>query len=471
MADIKFGTDGWRAQIAEDYTFPNVRRVSQAVADYVQTHGADKGVVVGYDTRFDSDLFAQAAAEVLAANGLRVRLSDSFLPTPALSWATVDHSAALGVMITASHNPAPDNGYKIKSAEGGAASPEIVGEIEGLIDKTPVKRMAFKEAMASGSISHFASLPTYFAQLGRMVDLQAIRDAGLSIGVDSMYGTGQGIYPALIGDGKTTIAQINGTRNPTFPGMHNPEPIARNLGGFMALVRDSDLDIGIANDGDADRVGIVDENGGFVNQLQVYALLALYMLDVRGERGAFIKSLSTTSMIDKLGKIYGSEVTETPVGFKNIAPPMVAKNAVMGGEESGGFAFRGHIPERDGILSGLFIVDFMLKTGRTVTGLLTLLEEKVGPSFYNRNDISFDPTARSQIIARLNKAAQTVTDIDGERVERVRTDDGYKWTTVGGSWLLIRFSGTEPIMRVYTETDDNARVERILAQGRELAGV
>ncbi len=468
MAQIKFGTDGWRAVIAEDYTFENVRKVSQAVADYIRDEGrAQDGIIIGYDTRFASENFAAAVAEVLAGNGIKSILSDKFVPTPVISYAITDRKAGAGVVITASHNPPTDNGFKFKPYYGGSASPEIVAEIESRLE-AEVKRMPFAQAQSQGLIEYFDPSTAYIEQLARIVDLEGIKKSNLNIMVDPMWGAGQGYYPRILGGENVTVGQIHGERNPLFPGMHNPEPIARNLTELMKVMKDSHSDLGIANDGDADRVGIVDENGRFVNQLEVYALLALYMLEVRGERGPMVKSLSTTSMAEKLGKLYGVEVFETPVGFKHIGPKMMETNAIIGGEESGGFAFRGHIPERDGILSGLMIADMMVKLKKTASGLLEYLNEKVGPHFYDRIDFKFEQSRREEIIDRLY--TNPPKTIAGMAVVRSRTDDGFKYYSEDGSWLLIRFSGTEPIMRVYTETSSPEKVRQMLEQGRSMTG-
>jgi alpha-D-glucose phosphate-specific phosphoglucomutase len=470
MAQIKFGTDGWRAVIAEDYTFDNVRIVSQAVAEWLKSIGRDKdGVAVGYDTRFGSENFASATAEVLAANGIRVYMSDSFLPTPALSYAIIQKKAGAGVMITASHNPPADNGYKVKPYYGGSASPDIITEIESRLGQSEVKRITLAEATKQGLFEKFDAFPAYLEQLGRMVDLQAIRDSNLDIIVDSMYGAGQGYYSRILGNSKASLAQLNGERNPAFPGIHNPEPIAKNLEKLMQFMQDTSSDLGIANDGDADRVGIVDENGRFVNQLEVFALLALYLLEVKGERGMIVKSLSTTSMVDKLGALYNVPVFETPVGFKYIGPKMMAENAIIGGEESGGFGFRGHIPERDGILSGLMIAEMMIKLNLSASGLLAHLFEKVGPHYYDRIDFTFEQNQRNQIFERIKSSPPK--DLAGDKVVKIRDDDGFKYYSEDGSWLLIRFSGTEPIMRVYAETTTPDKVQKFLEQGRALTGV
>jgi phosphomannomutase len=370
-------------------------------------------------------------------------------------------------MITASHNPPADNGFKIKSDIGGSADPAFVSAVEKLVN-TPVKRMKLNEALDKGLVQYYDPTEAYLAQLAQMVDIDGIKNSELDIIVDSMFGAGLGVFPQILAGGKCTIAQMRGERNPAFPGMHNPEPIARNLNGLLETMRDSYAELGIANDGDADRVGIVDENGRFMNQLEVYALLAFYMLEIRGERGALVKSISTTSMAEKLGKLYGIDVHETPVGFKHIGPKMLETNAVMGGEESGGFAFRGHIPERDGILSGLMIADMMVKTGKSASGLLDMLFDKVGPHYYDRIDFTFEQEKRAEIMQNIK--TKPPKELGGSKVARIRDDDGFKYYAEDGSWLLIRFSGTEPIMRVYTETGSPDKVQENLNVGRSLTG-
>jgi phosphomannomutase len=332
-----------------------------------------------------------------------------------------------------------------------------------------VRRMPIAEAIQQGLVEQFDPAPPYISQVERLLDLQRLRDAGLKIVVDSMHGAGAGYFKRLLSGGSTQVIEIRAERNPSFPEMHNPEPIARNLQPLIERIQSEHADVGLATDGDADRIGIVDERGVFVNQLQTYALLLLYLLDVREQRGAAIRSITSTSMADRLGQRYGIEVTETPVGFKFVGPAMMESNAIMGGEESGGFGFAGHIPERDAIVAGLFAVDLMVHRGRPFSGVLDYLTEKAGPSFYDRLDITFDATKREAILQRVHEAAPT--SIDSLRVTGMSEIDGKKFYLDDGSWLLIRFSGTEPLLRIYVETTSQDRVSRILAVGREIAGV
>lgn len=476
MADlIKFGTDGWRAVIAEDYTFANVRTCAQSVATYLRDTGkAEKGFVVGYDTRFNSEHFAAAVAEVLAANGIVTHLCDRATPTPAVSYSILLQKAAGAAIITASHNPAIWNGFKYKPDYAGSASPEVVAELERRIvdvqeGRIDLKRVPLKAAVDQGLVRYQDPSPGYLAQLARMVDVDALRSAGLTVVVDSMFGAGAGYFQRLLEGGKTRVVGIHQERNPLFPGLERPEPIDENLHALKRAVPEQGASLGLATDGDADRIGAVDENGRYINQLWMFGLLALYLLEIKKWRGPLVKSLTTTSMAEKLGKLYDVPVYETPVGFKYIGPKMIESDAILGGEESGGFGFKGHIPERDGVLSGLFLLDMVVQLERTPSELVQYMFQKVGPHFYDRNDFTFPADQRQAIIGRIKNAKPG--SIAGLAVKDVGTADGFKFMLEGGSWLLIRFSGTEPVIRIYTETDSPERVRQILDEGKQMAGV
>lgn len=467
---IKFGTDGWRAVIGEDYTFDNVRIITQAVADYLHDAGlAERGLVVGYDTRFGSERFAASTAEVLAANGIHVYLTEKATPTPVVCWSVLVRKAGGASIITASHNPPSDNGYKYKPEYAGAASPEVVAKLEERLERTPVKRMALRDAEKQGLVERIDPIPEYVAQIKQMVDLEPIKKAGWTIISDSMYGAGAGYLPLLLDGGATKIVPTNFERNPMFPGMRSPEPIDDNLTKLKRLVREGGAFAGIAFDGDADRVGLVDEKGRFVDQLRVFGLLAYYLLEVKGWRGPIVKSLSTTSMVNRLAELYNVPIYETPVGFKHIGPKMIETGAIIGGEESGGFAFAKHAPERDGILSGLLLLDLFLKRGKTPSEMLDELFDKVGPHFYDRLDITYPAEQRDAILKRVDAARPDA--LAGEPVNKISTQGGYKYYLANGSWLLIRFSGTEPLLRIYTETRSPEMVEKLLSEGRVIAGV
>ncbi len=476
---IKFGTDGWRGIIAQDFTFDNVRACAQGVADYLKQAGlSDGGLIIGYDNRFASEDFASAAAEVAAGNGIKVYLCPQATPTPAISYGVRAKKAGGAIVITASHNPAIWNGFKYKTEDGTSAPSEVTAEIEKNISRTLAKgkinRMPLPEALDQGVIEYLDLAPIYAQQLSRLIDLDQLRQAQLKVIIDPMYGAGAGYFPRLLGGGTIQLMEINGERNPLFPGIQ-PEPVAANLDKLSATVKEQKADVGLATDGDADRIGIIDEKGQFLTQLQVFALLCLYLLEVREERGPMVRTLTSTTMIDRLGEIYNvpvygkPEVYEVPVGFKYVAEKMKEVVALVGGEESGGYGFRGHMPERDGILSGIYFLDLMLKTGKTPSQLLDYLYSKVGPHYYQRRDFTFPEDQRQKITRRVSD--NLPQSIDGVEVVKVNTTDGIHLTLADTTWLLIRFSGTEPVLRIYAESDSLARVGKLLELGRKLAGV
>jgi alpha-D-glucose phosphate-specific phosphoglucomutase len=470
--DIRFGTDGWRGRIADDYTFDNVRRCAQGFATYLKDHhGLEKGAVIGYDQRFQSEHFAAAAAEVLAANAIRVWLTAAATPTPVISYAVVHQQAAGGINITASHNPPTDNGFKVRDHNGGAIDPEGLLQIEAAIPAlTGVKRMPLSDALDQGLVTYFDAHRPYLDHLADLIDVQPIRDAGFKIVVEPMWGNGIGWFPRLLGGGKTEIIEIHSVRNPIFPDMSRPEPIPPNVDKGLEATVEHNADVCIIFDGDADRVGAGTEDGVFINQLQMYALLALYMLEVRGMRGAIVKTLSTTTMLNKLGRLYNVPVVETGVGFKYVAPKMVELDAMMGGEESGGFAFRGNVPERDGILAGLYLLDLMVKKNMSPSELIEYLYSKVGPHYYKRVDTRLATLEMKEEIRKTVDAARPGS-IAGLEVTGINTLDGYKYEMEDGGWLLVRFSGTEPLVRVYCETTHGDRVDSIINDGLKLAGI
>ncbi len=468
---IRFGTDGWRGVIAEDYTFDNVRRCAQGFAEYLVSLGVQgEWVVIGYDKRFQSESFAAACAEVLAANDFRVYLTKEATPTPVISYAIVEKGAVGGINITASHNPPTDNGFKVRNRYGGAIAPDGLKEIELRIPESieGVKRVEFSDASSDGRIVIFDPNPPYINQINNLVDLEPIKSAGLTVLIDPMWGNGANWFSKLLAGGKTKVIEIHDFRNPIFPEMIRPEPIPPNVDVGLQKTLDHQADVLIITDGDADRLGVGDENGVFVDQLRVFGLLAYYLLEVRGERGPIVKTLSTTDMLKKLGNIYDVPVIETGVGFKYVAPAMLEHDALIGGEESGGYAFQGHVPERDGILAGLFILDMMVKLQCKPSELIDLLFKKVGAHYYDRIDTRFtgDPQARRERI--LNANPETV---GGFKVTDLNTKDGFKFSLGENGWLLIRFSGTEPIIRVYTETTSPEKVKAILDDGLRIAGL
>ena len=469
-AEIRFGTDGWRAIIGDDYTFANVARCARGLCDFLKRRGtANRGLIVGYDTRFLSPEFAAIVAGVSASQGIRTLLAVDPAPTPVLSYNVMHQNVGGAAIITASHNPAIWNGFKFKPEYAGSATQEITDELEeaiGLVKE--VEESGIDAGRNSGLVEDLEPAGPYFDHISNLVDLEAIRSAGFHVIVDAMYGAGAGYLPRLLDGGTTTVEELHGHRNPAFPGMAQPEPIAANLAGLLDRVPRSGATVGIALDGDADRVGIIDETGRFVTTLDAFSLLALYFLESKGWRGSLIKGVTASQALNKLGNMYGVDVHEVRVGFKYMGPRMEELNAFMAGEESGGFAFRGHVPERDGILSGLYVLECMARTGKTISELLDDLFAKVGPHFFHRRDVEFAAVDRDRINQRANDpglvhlgdySVMASDSIDGRRLH---FEDG---------WLGIRFSGTEPLLRIYAEASSPERVAGLLDAAVEYLGV
>jgi len=459
---IKFGTDGWRGVIADDFTFENVRYAAQGIAGYLRRRREPK-VVIGYDCRFLANRFAEEVARVMAANGVKAYLTDSPSPTQVSSWTILELSADGAVVVTASHNPAQFCGIKYKPEYAGSASPEVVSQLEEeiarVIESDSVEIIDLAEARRLRSIEVIDPRPAYRRQIAKMVDLDALKQAGLKLLHDPMFGAGAGYLVDLIEGGSTTVDEVRADRNPGFGGI-NPEPIPRNLKITLDLMAKGGYDLAICTDGDADRLGIIDESGSFINQLQVYALLMDYLLEVRGWKGPVVRTLTSTSMADKLAELHGVECYEVQVGFKYVGPLMMETNAIMGGEESGGFGFRGHIPERDGILAGLFFADMVIQKRKPLSAILTELEKKVGPHFYDRRDVHLDGAAFAEQRQRIHEefTHEPPRQVKGREVVRVRSDDGFKLYLSDGAWVLVRFSGTESLMRIYSEAPSRDEV-------------
>jgi phosphomannomutase len=471
MTPIKFGTDGWRGIVGDDFTFANVRLAAQGVAEYLRGRVAEPLAVVGYDRRFASEVFAEDVARVFAARGVRTVLLDAASPTQVVSWTVTNRGATGGVVITASHNPYLFNGLKYKPDNGSAASPEVIADLEECIGRLAPGPPPERAPTDHPLIERYDPRPSYVEQVGRLIDLERIRHAGLRILHECMYGTGQGYLADLLAGGTTIVEELHPERNPFFGGI-NPEPIPDNLGEALHRAAEGRYDLCVCTDGDADRVGIIDETGRFVNQLQVYALLMRYLVEVRGWRGPVVKSINMTAMADRLASRYGIAVEEVPVGFKNIAPRMIQMDAVLGGEESGGYAVRGHVPDRDGILMSLFFADMVAREG-PLSKILANLEREVGPSAYARHDIHLPRETyeldRRRVLEAL--AERTPQRIAGVPVDRVRCDDGYKFYLEDGSWVLLRASGTESLIRVYSEAASDQEVQARLHDLEEMVGI
>ncbi len=477
---IQFGTDGWRAVIAETFTFENLRLLAQGIADAVSAGDWANGpadfdprlMVVGFDTRFLSDRFAIEVSRVLAANGIRVLLTHADTPTPALSFAVRHHRAAAGVMITASHNAPRYNGVKLKAAFGGSALNEQCRRVEMFLSDNERRArgpnlMDLDRAQTAGLIERFNPLPAYYEHLRRLIDFNLIASNPQRIVVDSMYGSGRGAIRGILAGTGCEVTEIRGDMNPGFGGVH-PEPIARYLGPAMGAIAAGQGAFAVATDGDADRTGAVDGRGQFVDPHRIISLALRYLHDRRGLRGAVVKTVSTTRMVNRLAQRYGLECVETPVGFNHIADLMLERQVLIGGEESGGISILGHIPEGDGVLFGLLILEMVAASGATLEELVTELVRDVGPALYERRDLRLSrPVSKSEMTRRLSEQAPAV--IGPLRVATVETMDGVKYVMDDDSWLLIRPSGTEPVLRVYAEGRSEEAVRAMIEYGASLA--
>ncbi len=468
--NIAFGTDGWRAIIGDDYTFENVRACAAAVAlDVLATGQQQRGVAVGYDTRFQSAQFAQSAAEVMADHGIPVYLTDRPLPTPALSFAVTTHDAACGVMITASHNPPEWNGFKVKSEAGSSAPPEQVDRIEAhLPDVNPLSPPR-ERVRVRGNIQTTNMVSPYLDQLSRLVDIDRIKSAGIKVTVDSMHGSGAGIVAALLDGGTTTVQEIRSEINPAFPGMKQPEPVEENLRPLISKAHDTGFDVGVATDGDADRLGVVAENGQYLTTLEVFSMLFHHLKSRRNLPGGAACTITMSSMMDRLAEHHGVDLFRTPVGFKFVGPAMLDNACVLGGEESGGYAFAGHVPERDGPLSALFFLESMAISGKSPTELLSEIHEITGPHTFRRIDIEFTADERERIAGSVN--GDSPTNLSGVDVIKEDRRDGVRLDLRDGSWGVVRMSGTEPLLRIYAEASTTQTRDRILNDFRTFLNV
>ena len=480
---IHFGTDGWRAVISDSFTFDNLRIVAQAIADAVASESWDKSgnggpkpdpkkIVVGFDTRFLSDRFAGEVARVLAANGFTVLLSQSDAPTPAISFAVKHQHAIAGVMITASHNAPRYNGVKLKASYGGSALPEQCRRVEVYINDNEERArgpnlMDFQKARDAGLIQKFNPLPAYFEHLNTLINTDIIAENPQRFVVDAMYGAGRGVIKSFLQGTGCDIAEIRSEMNPGFGGIH-PEPIAKNLGALASAISSGMGNFGLVTDGDADRIGAMDERGTFVDPHKIFALSLKYLVEQRGLKGAVVRTVSTTRMIDRLAKKYGLKLYESPVGFNHIADYMMQEDVLIGGEESGGISFKGHIPEGDGPIMGLLLVEMIAAWKKPLGEMVNDLVEEVGPAFYERVDLRLSrPVAKAEMTEFLTK--QAPKEIGNEKVDEISQRDGVKYIMADDSWLLIRPSGTEPVLRVYAEGRTNEMVKALMGYGKKVA--
>jgi alpha-D-glucose phosphate-specific phosphoglucomutase len=472
---IRFGTDGWRAVISDTFTFNNLRLVAQAIADYVRHEGGngrDPEVIIGFDTRFLSDRYATEVARVMAGNGIVAWLTRADAPTPAISYSVVDKEAAAGIMITASHNPPRYNGIKLKAAYGGAASPQQARRVEHYLEEAEAQGrgpnlMDYQRALDQGLIRRIDPAWAYYAHLGKLVDLDIISSGELRVVADAMFGSGRGCIAEMLSRTRCHVHEIRGEMNPGFGGIH-PEPIAKYLSALAAAIQAYHADVGLATDGDGDRLGAMDAHGSFIDPHHIFALALRYLVEKRGWSGMVVKTVSTTMMVDRLAAKYGLPLKETPVGFNHIADYMLQNEVLIGGEESGGLSVLGHVPEGDGVLMGLLLLEIMSDAGAPLHELVEGIQQVAGPACYARADLRLrHPVIKPVMVARLTDGAPS--SIGGVAVRQVDTLDGVKYRLEDESWLLIRPSGTEPLLRVYAEAATDEGVKVLLGYGQEVA--
>ena len=468
LTKIKFGTDGWRGVIADDFTFESVRRVAQATADYWNSLvGAEKAAIVGYDNRFLSETYAKLVCEVLAANGIKAMYPPLAVPTPAVTFAVRDRKLCGAVMVTASHNPPQFNGYKLKAHYAGPADPEICAQVEARVDRSVVRSVGFDDGVKNGTIEIYDPRTAHVAAVKKIINLRKIRGARLRIVADSMYGCGGNLLETLLEKSACRVQTIRANRDPLFGGI-SPEPIGKNLGALCDAVKKSRAQIGLATDGDADRLGIVDDKGRYVSIQLVFAMLLLHLLRNRKQKtGLVVKSANSTVLIDRICRAHGLKWAEVPVGFKYICQQMRETDVLIGGEESGGIGFQGHIPERDGILANLMLLEMLAVTGKRLTETARELQKEFGASSYDRIDMRFPLDKREKFIETLR--TQPPKELLGVPLAQMKDSDGVKYIAEDDSWLMFRTSGTEPIIRIYSEAASGARVKKLLEHGRSLA--
>lgn len=465
-AEVKFGTDGWRGIISDNFTFENVRIVAQAISDWVNKdtavkEGTPKRVAVGYDTRFLSAEYAQIVSCVLAGNGIEVYLSDSAVPTPALSFGVVKTSSVAGVMITASHNPAKFNGIKIKTDKGGGAPTEVTGRVEQYLCQSPVRSADFAKAKEGRQIHVHDFKTAYITFLRNYVDLKRIKNAKFKVVMDAMHGSGNGLIAKILNGTRIRLSLMREDVNPSFDG-GKPEPVVEYLGEILRRVKEEKFDLGLVLDGDADRIAAVAPGGGFIHPQKILGLLALHLIRNRGRKGGIVKTICGTTMIDNIAKKLGVKLYETPVGFKYISDLMVSEEIVAGGEEAGGMGVQGFVPERDGTLSGLLLLEMMVYQKKNIKQILESMEQEFGKYYYQRCDL---PLGEGMFDGDKVRSLKTLL---GKAVVGMKDFDGIKLICADESWLMLRPSGTEPLVRAYSEAKTLKRAKELIKYGESL---
>jgi phosphomannomutase len=476
LTPIRFGTDGWRAVIAEDFTFANLERVAQAYADYLQqtareanSSGDAEGatsplVIVGHDRRFLSEKFAARAAEVLAGNGLRVALFDKDVPTPVVSWSVKKEGAAGGVVITASHNPSTFNGFKIKAPWGGSASPEMTAAVESLVDANAPRRTQVSTSDERELLQ--TAIESYRAQIASYFDLERLRRSRLKVIVDPMHGAGGRWVESFLSGGDIQVETIRAERDPLFGGV-NPEPIDRNLAPLKGRIKETGATLGLATDGDADRVGAVNDFGETMTMHEVVPLILLHLALPRKMKGGVVRTFSQSVLTKRIAQAHNLKVYETPIGFKYVADLMLKEDILIGAEESGGIGVKGHIPERDGILNSLLLLESVVTAGKPPSEMVKEMHREFGEFYYDRRDLQCEVRRGQDLVSAL--ASSPPAKVAGFEVRGVETLDGTKLLFEDESWLLFRQSGTEPVLRVYAEATSKEKTKALLDEGEQLA--
>jgi phosphomannomutase len=464
--DVKFGTDGWRGIIADTYTFDNVKRVALATAKVFRNHPKiDKGIIIGYDTRFQGRQFAETVASVIAGEGIRTMITDTFVTTPTVSLLSRDLGCALGVMITASHNPYEYNGYKLKDEFGGSMSIEEIAKIEH--ELSSISNVETKESFAAlvdgGAIEYFDGRGYYLKYISERIDIDKIESANLKVIYDAMYGAGQDLIGNFI-----EVKQLHGEVNPSFGG-GAPEPVRKNLDEICNDMKTGSYDIGIVTDGDADRIAIIEGNGEFLDAQKTFALLLKYLFEKKKLGGKVVRGFSTSELIKKFCDKYGIELVTVPIGFKHISKIMITDDVLIGAEESGGIGIKGHLPERDGVYNGLLYLEMLAEYGKSISELKDDLDKEFGKYFYQRNDVH---TTEEKKIAALEKCKKLKAgdEVGGKKIVDVDTLDGYKLKFDNG-WVIVRASGTEPLLRIYCETSGVDETADVLSKTIKFLGI
>jgi phosphomannomutase len=454
MEEIKFGTDGWRGIISDNFTFSNVKTVAEAIASYYKEKTKPPyRIVIGYDTRFLSSTYARLVAEVLSSRGIEVFLSNRFVPTPALSFITRKLKFSCGIMITASHNPAEYNGIKIKTQQGGAAPPQLTGEIEKRLNRKIPTKYTTKPA----TINMFDFIPDYIRFLRGYINLEILKNKRYKVLVDAMYGSGNGFISEVLKDTKIKLDFIRNEINPNFGGFR-PEPVLENLLPSIQRLKEKKYDLGIVLDGDADRIAAFLGDANFIHPQKILGLLILHLVRNRKFKGAVVKTIVGTNLINKITKKLNLKLYETPVGFKYISEIMQKKDVLIGGEEAGGIGFKGYIPERDGTLAGLLLIEMMAYENKSMAEILRNMEEEFGRYFYAREDLKLDKVISPKLYQNFKK----IKSVLDKKVVEVKDYDGIKLICEDESWVMVRLSGTEPLIRFYAEASDADKAHSLI---------